>query len=49
MRGETTLRPGVIVVFEGLDATGKSTQLALLQGRLTGEPRPVFAHMPSGA
>ncbi len=44
----STLGSGVVVVFEGLDATGKSTQLALLEERLTKEPRPAFVHMPSG-
>jgi dTMP kinase len=39
--------PGVTVVFEGLDRTGKSTQLDLLKAAL--EPESVvFAHMPSG-
>jgi len=41
------LEPGSCVVFEGLDSTGKSTQLALLRDIV--EPTStVFAHMPSG-
>lgn len=39
--------PGVSVVFEGLDRTGKSTQLDLLKAALAPES-VVFAHMPSG-
>lgn len=36
-----------MVVFEGLDRTGKSTQLALLEGQRWSRT-PVFTHMPSG-
>ena len=41
------MNPGVTVVFEGLDRTGKSTQLDLLKAVLAPESI-VFAHMPSG-
>jgi thymidylate kinase len=42
------LRPGALVVFEGLDRSGKSTQRDRL-GRLAwADPGPVFVHMPSG-
>lgn len=42
-----TIRSGAVIVFEGLDQTGKSTQLDRLQGSVdTGST--VFAHMPSG-
>jgi len=41
------LNPGISVVLEGLDGTGKSTQLDMLKGAL--DPNEVvFAHMPSG-
>lgn len=41
------LNPGVSVVLEGLDGTGKSTQLSMLKSAL--DPGTVvFAHMPSG-
>lgn len=46
-QGTLALRPGTCVVFEGLDATGKSTQLELLKQHL--DPTSVvFGHMPSG-
>lgn len=41
------LYPGKIVVFEGLDKAGKSTQLELLKTRVE-EQCAYFAHMPSG-
>ena len=41
------LRPGVVVVFEGLDKAGKSTQLDLLRGAVD-PTSATFAHMPSG-
>lgn len=41
------LYPGKIVVFEGLDKAGKSTQLELLKTRVE-EQCACFAHMPSG-
>jgi dTMP kinase len=41
------LAPGTTVVFEGLDRTGKSTQLHLLSALLDSS-LTVFAHMPSG-
>lgn len=39
--------PGSVVVFEGLDKAGKSTQLDLLKMRTSTED-VLFAHMPSG-
>ena len=42
-----TLAPGSVVIFEGLDKAGKSTQLELLQSRLSSS-HALFAHMPSG-
>ena len=42
------LRPGALVVLEGLDRTGKSTQMSALQELRWDDPVPVFAHMPSG-
>lgn len=41
------INPGVSVVFEGLDRTGKTTQRELLRDVLAPET-VVFAHMPSG-
>jgi energy-coupling factor transporter ATP-binding protein EcfA2 len=41
------LNPGVSVVLEGLDGTGKSTQLSMLKNALDPDT-VVFAHMPSG-
>ncbi len=41
------LSPGNVVVFEGLDKAGKSTQLQMLKTRVE-EPYARFAHMPSG-
>ena len=41
------LRPGVLVVLEGLDKTGKTTQREELRSMLDPES-VVFAHMPSG-
>jgi thymidylate kinase len=45
------LQPGTVVVFEGLDGAGKSTQLELLRDALNpanGHDGTMFAHMPSG-
>jgi dTMP kinase len=42
-----TLRAGKIVVLEGLDKTGKSTQLDLLK-KSVDPTSALFAHMPSG-
>lgn len=44
---DLTIRRGAVIVFEGLDKTGKSTQLDRLRGSL-GAVSTVFAHMPSG-
>jgi NTP pyrophosphatase (non-canonical NTP hydrolase) len=42
-----TLRPGAVVVFEGLDKAGKSTQREMLEAVV--EPASTtFVHMPSG-
>lgn len=41
------LRPGSVVVLEGLDGAGKTTQLEQLR-RWSWSPEPTFAHMPSG-
>jgi dTMP kinase len=41
-------RPGSLVVFEGLDRSGKSTQIKRLSMLDWEAPRPVFTHMPSG-
>jgi thymidylate kinase len=42
------MRLGAVVVFEGLDRAGKSTQLDRLSALSWSHPRPTFAHMPSG-
>lgn len=41
------LRAGSVVVLEGLDGAGKTTQLDRLR-RWPWSPEPTFAHMPSG-
>ncbi|OFE18357.1 hypothetical protein BA895_12020 [Humibacillus sp. DSM 29435] len=46
-RRTIALRSGAVVVFEGLDKAGKSTQLDLLQGAVD-PTSATFAHMPSG-
>lgn len=46
--GRVRFTPGALVVFEGLDRSGKSTQLQRLRELSWDEPRPVFSHMPSG-
>ena len=47
MNDTITLRPGTVVVLEGLDKTGKSTQVTALENLL--DPAgTAFAHMPSG-
>lgn len=43
------LKPGALIVFEGLDKTGKSTQVERLQQLYWDPPGPSFLHMPSGA
>jgi dTMP kinase len=42
------LRPGSLIVFEGLDRSGKSTQVKRLAALDWVAPRPEFTHMPSG-
>jgi len=42
------LRPGCLIVFEGLDRSGKSTQIGRLSALDWAVPGPRFAHMPSG-
>lgn len=41
------IHPGAVIVFEGLDQTGKSTQLKRLQAAVPANST-VFAHMPRG-
>jgi thymidylate kinase len=50
------LKPGCVVVLEGLDATGKSTQHEMMERACMGmghgstplfDPAPLFLHMPS--
>lgn len=43
-----TLRPGALVVLEGLDGGGKSTQRDILSQLAWAPPGPRFMHMPSG-
>jgi dTMP kinase len=47
VEGSLSLDPGTCVVFEGLDTTGKSTQVRLLEQVLRADSA-VVAHMPSG-
>lgn len=42
------LRPGSLIVLQGLDRSGKSTQMKRLSKLAWAEPRPEFTHMPSG-
>lgn len=42
------LRPGSLIVFEGLDRSGKSTQIKRLSAPDWAAPGPRFTHMPSG-
>jgi dTMP kinase len=42
------LRPGSLVVFEGLDRSGKSTQIERMSRLDWQAPGPSFTHMPSG-
>jgi dTMP kinase len=42
------VKPNSLIVFEGLDKAGKSTQLERLRGLPWAEPAPYCAHMPSG-
>lgn len=42
------LRPDCMVVLEGLDRAGKSTQASRLQTLAWTYPPPMFTHMPSG-
>lgn len=44
---DLAIRRGAVIVFEGLDQTGKSTQLDRLRDSVDAEST-VFAHMPSG-
>lgn len=44
---DVRLRPGSVVVLEGLDGAGKTTQLDRLRS-WSWSPQPTFAHMPSG-
>ncbi|WP_158879586.1 dTMP kinase [Amycolatopsis anabasis] len=48
LRRAMHLRRGCLVVLEGLDRSGKSTQLRRLGGLDWNAPAPVFTHMPSG-
>ena len=42
------LRPGSLIVLEGLDRSGKSTQIKRLSALDWAVPGPRFTHMPSG-
>ena len=42
------LGPGSLIVFEGLDRSGKSTQIQRLSALDWAAPGPRFTHMPSG-
>lgn len=44
---QVNLTPGSVIVFEGLDKSGKSTQLELLRAQVSTN-RTLFTHMPSG-
>lgn len=42
------LKPGSLIVLEGLDRSGKSTQIKRLSALNWAAPGPRFTHMPSG-
>jgi dTMP kinase len=42
------LKPGTLVVLEGLDRTGKTTQREALEAVAWDSPMPLVTHMPSG-
>lgn len=42
------LQPGTLVVLEGLDKTGKTTQRDALEAAPWDSPQPLITHMPSG-
>ena len=42
------LRPGTLVVLEGLDKTGKTSQRDALEATGWDQPAPLVTHMPSG-
>src|SRR5260370_40895834 len=42
------LRPSSLIVFEGLDRSGKSTQIKRLSALDWAPPGPRFTHLPSG-
>jgi dTMP kinase len=42
------LRPGALIVLEGLDKTGKTTQRDRLASLPWADPAPIVTHMPSG-
>jgi len=46
-QSQIKLARGSVIVFEGLDKAGKSTQLELLRARVSPDTT-LFAHMPSG-
>jgi dTMP kinase len=48
MSGSLTIKQGALIVFEGLDKAGKTTQVEQFQAVQWGEPKPHFVHMPSG-
>jgi dTMP kinase len=47
--GQLRLRPGRLVVLEGLDGAGKTTQSRELKALFGTPPVPLFTHQPSGA
>lgn len=48
MNHRLRLKPGSLIVFEGVDKAGKSTQVEQLRKLPWAEPAPHFAHLPSG-
>lgn len=46
--GPLQFTSGALVVFEGLDRAGKTTQRNRLQGLQWHDPQPAFVHMPRG-
>jgi dTMP kinase len=48
MREQLTIKNRSLVVFEGVDQSGKSTQIDRFRAVLWGGTKPEFVHMPSG-
>lgn len=48
MHSSVSIKQGSLIVFEGVDKAGKSTQVDRFKDLVWEGPSPYFAHMPSG-